>query len=60
MKTDISNYNSKGKLHGYQEGYYLSKISYLTKISYRATYKNNLHVGYSEWHGMEETIFHIR
>ena len=54
MKTDIYNYNTKGKLHGYQEGYYL------TKILYRATYKNNLHVGYSEWHGMQETIFCIK
>jgi hypothetical protein len=54
MKKDIENYNDKGQLHGYQEGYNL------TYISYRVTYKNNLHVGYSEWHGMEETIFHIR
>ena len=58
MKTDISNYNTKGKLHGYQEGYY--STNNLTKISYRATYKNNLHVGYSEWHGMQETIFCIK
>lgn len=59
MKKEIKNVNAKFQLHGYQEGY-LNEISYLTKISYRATYKNNEHVGYSEWHGMEETIFHIR
>ena len=52
MKKGILNYNSKG-YHGYQEGYYVNKLSY------RTTYKNNEQVGYSEWHGMEQTFFYI-
>jgi hypothetical protein len=62
MKKDIKNVNAKFQLHGYQEGY-LNDISYrsiFNEISYRSIYKNNQHVGYCEWHGIEETIFYIR
>ncbi len=54
MNKEIKTKNNKGKIHGYRESYHL------TKISYRSIYKNNQHVGYSEWHGIEETIFYIR
>jgi hypothetical protein len=53
MKKDILNYNSKGEPHGHQQSFYVNKLLF------RATYKNMKHVGYSEWHGMKETIFHI-
>ncbi len=53
MKKSIRNHNKKGQTHGYQEWYNIHGLSY------RAIYKNNEHVGYSEWHGMEETIFFI-
>ena len=51
---DVINKNDKGQLHGYQEGYCLNEISY------RVRYKNNVHIGYSEWHGIQETFFVIR
>jgi hypothetical protein len=52
MKKGILNYNSKG-CHGYQQSFYVSKLLF------RATYKNMKHVGYSEWHGMKQTEFYI-
>ena len=51
---DVVNKNDKGQLHGYQEGYCLNEISY------RAIYKNNGHIGYSEYHGIQETYFDIK
>ena len=55
MKKDIKNHNKKGQTHGYQQWYSLTS----NKLWYRAIYKNNKHVGYSEWHGTQETIFSI-
>lgn len=44
--------NSKGDMHGYQE-------YSLTKVLFRAMYKNGYSIGYTEYHAIKETIFHI-
>ena len=54
MNKNIFPKNQKGQVHGYAEYYYNNKISY------RTIYKNGENISYSEWHGMKETIFHIR
>ena len=55
MKTDIRNRNSKGKLHGYQEGYLSNDY-----VAFRAMCKNGLKIGYAEWHRTRLTDFFIR
>jgi len=54
QNKDIRTFNSKGERHGYQELYNNNK-SFI-----RCTYKNNLVMGYFEWHLGEQTRFHIR
>jgi len=41
---DITNYNSKGQLHGYQELYNVYGLFY------RGNWKNKNQIGYHEWH----------
>jgi hypothetical protein len=53
MNKEIKTKNNKGKIHGYRESYYPNKLLF------RATYKNMKYLGYCEWHGMKETLFHI-
>lgn len=48
----LMNKNSKGDMHGYQE-------YSLTKVLFRAMYKNGYSIGYVEYHSIKETIFHI-
>ena len=50
--TSSINRNSKGDMHGYQE-------YSLTKVLFRAMYKNGYSIGYAEYHSINETIFHI-
>lgn len=56
MKVEITNKNKKGQLHGYQEWYYSSGISF------RSICKNNLYLGYYECHlnSIKQTCFYIR
>ncbi len=58
-KTDnITNYNSKGDYHGYQERYLFYELWY------RKNTKNGFRIGYSEQHkkifGNIETNFYIK
>lgn len=53
IRTVLSrNRNSKGYMHGYQE-------YSLNKVLFRAMYKNGYAIGYTENHGIKESIFHI-
>jgi len=54
---EIITKNSKGQYHGYQEVY--RSISQ-NIIDIRCMCKNNLYIGYFEWHPSKETRFHIR
>ena len=54
-KEDMTNYNSKGQFHGYQERYH-----YDNKLMVRGNSKNGLDVGYQEWHNVKETEYYIR
>ena len=51
--TSSINRNSKGDMHGYQE-------YSLTKVLFRAMYKNGYSIGYVEYHSIKETKFYIR
>ena len=51
---DVVNKNDKGGLYGYQERYNNSILYF------RGIYKNDLEVGYDEWHSSKETEFYIR
>jgi hypothetical protein len=53
-KTDIDTFNYKGQSHGYQEWYANAKLFY------RGIYRNDLEVGYEEWHSTKSTNFYIR
>lgn len=54
MNKDISNYNTKNKLHGYLERY-----TYDNRLIVR-TYMNNGNLnGYLEYHLTKETKFYI-
>jgi hypothetical protein len=57
MDKDIRNTNSKGKFHGCQEWYNSSG-----ELAYRGNYKNNIDIGYQEYHlkSIKQTHFHIR
>jgi hypothetical protein len=56
MNKDITNYNTKGQLHGYLERY--SPTSY--KCFIRSKFKNNDWIGYSERHDHKITEFYIK
>ena len=51
---NIKNYNSKQQYHGYHEYYYSDELGY------RANYKNNIKIGYEEYHRRNKTTFYIR
>ena len=53
---DITNRNSKEQYHGYQAWYY----DYDNKLYYRANYKNNMKIGYEEYHWSKITRYNIR
>ena len=53
MKNNITNLNSKNQYHGYHEYYYFGGIGY------RANYKNNIKIGYEEYHRRNKTSFFI-
>lgn len=62
MKQNIRNINSKGELNGYQERYNVDG-----KLAYRGNYKNNIDIGYQEYHFLvilvkylKQTHFFIR
>lgn len=56
IRTVLSmNRNSKGQYHGYQEWYSNS----LTKVLYRGNFKNDIRIGYVEYHSIKKTIFLI-
>ena len=50
---DIITINSKNQYHGYHEYYYYNGIGY------RANYKNNIKIGYEEYHRRNKTSFFI-
>jgi hypothetical protein len=53
MKS-IENINNKNQYHGYQEWYWNNKLGY------RGNYKNNIEIGYEEWHNNTQTNFYIK
>jgi hypothetical protein len=57
MDKDIRNTNSKRQYHGYHEWYNSSG-----ELAYRGNYKNNIDIGYQEYHlkSIKQTHFHIR
>lgn len=57
MKEDITNRNSKGQYHGYQEWHSDSTIFIMWG---RLSYKNGKEIGYEEWHVTKETTYYIR
>ena len=63
MKTDISNYNIKGQLHGYQERYHFNIYRNQIKSSLRVRTKmcNGKIITYFECHAYDkQTRFYIR
>ena len=55
---EITNYNSKGDYHGYQQWYGYQEW-YTDRLSFRGNYKNNERIGYTEYHGTKQTRFNI-
>jgi hypothetical protein len=53
MNKIITNVNSNGKYHGYQEWY-------TDRLSFRGNFKNDSWIGYGEYHNGKETIYEIR
>ena len=55
MSKVIKNYNrsANGKLNGYQE------IKFGEKLLARGNCKNDLPIGYNEWHSNKQSIYHI-
>lgn len=51
---NIVNFNKYMKFHGYQEWYNIYGISY------RGYRKNDMEIGYEEYHPIKETNFYIR
>ena len=51
---DIITINSKLQYHGYHEYYYFNRLGY------RGNYKNNMKIGYEEYHRTNKTTFYIR
>jgi len=62
INKDIYNYNTKGQLHGYQERHmtYFLDGKVVFKITYRGIMKNNLDIGYEEYHTSKHTNFNIK
>ena len=54
--NNITNYNSKGEWHGYQERYMDKKCNTLW---YRGNTKNNDSIGYEEYHLIKQTRYYI-
>ena len=52
--NNITNTNSKGQYHGYQERYWSDKLGY------RTNYKNDKFIGYHEIHFNKITRYYIR
>ena len=52
--NNIITKNYKQQYHGYHEYYYFDKLGY------RANYKNNIKIGYEEYHRTNKTTFYIR
>ena len=53
-KKYITNSNTKGELHGYQEWYYYGVLTY------RGNNKNSFDIGYNEYHSIFETNYYIK
>ena len=53
---NIINRNSKGQLHGYQQGLFW----FNNKIAHRFNKRNDMIIGYTEWHAIKETEYYIR
>ncbi len=62
MGDEILNINNKGGYHGYQEWYqyYTLNDVEIKKLTLRNMYKNDLEIGYEEYHHIKETNFYIR
>ena len=52
---DMIKFNSKGQRHGYQQGVLVNN-----KIYYRGNWRNNMIIGYTEWHAIKETEYYIK
>jgi hypothetical protein len=52
---EITNINSKGEFHGYQQWYWDGD-----GLIYRGNYKNYLRIGYTEWYNIYQTRYHIK
>lgn len=52
---DIINRNSKGQRHGYQQGFWVDN-----KTAHRYNKRNDVIIGYTEWHAIKETEYYIR
>lgn len=65
MNKDITNFNSKRILHGYQQWYWDKKCN---KLWHRGKWINGIPIGYYDYHSdsdnhshmYEEASFHIR
>ena len=53
--SNIRNKNSKGQYHGYQQGFWVDN-----KIAHRYNKRNDVIIGYTEWHAIKETEYYIR
>jgi hypothetical protein len=53
---NITNKNSKGESHGYQEVYYNTN----NIISFRGNRKKGNPIGYAEYHGSKRTRYYIK
>ena len=51
---DITKYNSKGELQGYQQW-----LNYENKVVYRGNFKKHERIGYTEFFNDKETNFYI-
>ena len=54
INKNIDNYNTKGDHHGYQQRVRNNKILL------RVNYKNNIEIGYEEWHFNAITNYYIK
>ncbi len=54
MKEEIRNIDNQGRLHGYQQLYWLYKLTV------RGNSKHDEDIGYQEYHDKNTTEFHIK
>lgn len=54
VNKEILQFNDKKQYHGYQEWYYGDKLEL------RGVMKNDMEIGYEEWHEEKVTNYYIR